>query len=189
MKSVKNYNASKLHCLSRFRAKDNSSRYRNIKSCYGALEGTRTPDLLVRSVSRTIPYGRLTAFYSVWRSFVGVFRRSFPFVPLFPFPLYFWSGQNCGQINLNSVKPDNDIAKNLPRIIKEKAYIKSGAICDEVQELCCNCRRMIAVLKEAELAMMLTQLIFIMDCLMNNIRNLAEEIDNDEIIEFFGWEM
>ena len=45
---------------------------------------------------------------------------------------------------------------------------------------------MIAVLKEAELAMMLTQLIFIMDCLMNNTRNLAEEIVNDEIIEFFG---
>ena len=34
--------------------------------------------------------------------------------------------------------------------------------------------------------MMLTQLIFIMDCLMNNTRNLAEEIVNDEIIEFFG---
>ena len=97
MKQIKTDRTPKTQCLSHFWAKDNSSRYRNIESCYGALEGTRTPDLLVRSVSKTIPHGRLTAFCSVWRSFVGVFRRSFPFILLCPFSFYFWSGQNCGQ--------------------------------------------------------------------------------------------
>jgi hypothetical protein len=84
------------------------------------MEGTRTPDLLVRSVLRTIPHGRFTAFCSVWRSFIGAFRRSFPFVTLFLSPLLFRSGQNCGQTNSDIVKQNTGIVKILPRIIKEK---------------------------------------------------------------------